>query len=70
MTIVTMNDHDCPATVFNCIQYGFNDHVLKGENYDCINWLKNENDRIQSEMALIKEESIRRESDLKVEKVT
>ena len=68
LTIGTMNGHDCPARVFICIKCGFHDCVPRGEKHDCINFLKNENESLRSEMALIKEESIRRETELVEEK--
>ena len=69
LTIGIMNSHDCPAKVFNCIKCGFHDRVPRGEKHDCINFLKNENESLRSEMALIKEESIRRETELVEEKM-
>ena len=64
VTIGNRNEHDCPAKPFNCIDCGFNDHVPRGESHDCINWLKDENEKLRSTVELIKEESVKRESDL------
>lgn len=49
LTTGTVNDHDFPAKVFNCIKCGFNDHVPKGQKNDCINCLENRNERLMDE---------------------
>lgn len=64
VTIGNRNENDCLAEVFNCFNCEFNGHSPRGGSHDCINWLKDKNEKLRSTVELIKEESVRRENDL------
>lgn len=59
LTIRGFHDHVCDRKKFSCISCGFKENILEGQEHDCVEWLKNEKRRLETELSFVEQERMK-----------